>query len=118
MIKNKFVAIFCFLLGFFSISVKLYAQSSSIEQRLIGTWAIALYEDFETIGGTWSFYSNGTFKLTVSGESATGKYWAASTKLAMEIEGEGILTDYYISTDGRTLIFELDGELFVLVKKA
>ena len=116
-IKGKYAAILCFLLGFFSVSAELNAQSSGIEQRLIGTWAITFYEDSEAIGSTWSFKSNGTFEITFYGESATGKYWATPTKLVMEIEGDGILADYYISTDGRTLILELEGELFVLTKK-
>jgi hypothetical protein len=84
------------VLGF--ISFPSYAQSSSNEQRLIGTWV-----DHE--GGIWIFNANGTY----SSGGETGRYGATSSKMFIIMGGDNLVMDYSISTDGRTLILSWGG---------
>ena len=92
--KNK--CFFCLFVLFF-ISINCYAQSSGNEQRLIGTWVI------DGGGTTLVFNSNGT--ASIDGESL--KYGAAADKLVIyhpDDPEDTILWNFYVSTDGRTLI--------------
>ena len=95
------------------------AQSSNNEQRLLGTW--------EYNGGNgwavdydvpWVFNSDGSmsgsFKLDYRDRTfEVYGYRAASNKLLLNFEGgAGIafICDYFISSDGRTLIIIIEGE--------
>ena len=109
---KKCISIVFLVLALCYVSVGLYPQSSNAEQRIIGTWTAVMGE---TKGSTWTFNSNGTFELTFEGEKESGKYWITSSKLAIEIFE--IVADFYISTDGRTLILTIFGDSVVLVKR-
>ena len=92
--KNK--SFFCVFV-LFVISINCYAQSSGSEQRLIGTW------EFDGGGMTLVFNSNGT--ASIDGDSC--RYGAAADKLVLydpDDPEDSMLWEFYISTDGRTLI--------------
>ena len=95
--KNKiFLTGFIFMTLYF-ISTNCYSQSSSNEQRLIGTWVN------DGNGGITIFNSDGTG----SDGGGTFKYAAVGNKLILYRENQGNSAsafEYFISNDGRTLI--------------
>ena len=96
--KGKFVLGFLIMLVFAFIAFPCHAQSSSNEQRLIGTWV-------DHQGNTWVFNSNNT--VSISGE--TGRYGATVSKLFISLGGDDLIMDFSFSTDGRTLILSFGG---------
>jgi hypothetical protein len=79
----------------------LYAQSN--EQRLIGAWV-------DQQDNTWIFYANGIFSMQLKdGPVSSGKYGAAGSKLFLIVDGDELIMDFFISTDGRTLIMTMNG---------
>jgi len=103
--KNWKVLVFVFVFGIvlFRIngngSAGVYAQSSNNEQKLIGTWT--------------NINSNITIMInangTVTWNSENFKYGAAANKLVLYSSGNltqasSIVYEFYISTDGKTLI--------------
>ena len=96
--KNKSFFYIFFLLFFCFNVINSYAQSSgNNEQRLIGTWT-SLEESSLVI----TFNSNGS----LSGLEPYTNYAAAGNKIVFfpKIRGEANVYEFYISTDGRTLI--------------
>jgi len=104
--------VFCliFVLAFFgSCSVEnASAQSANDAQRIVGTW--------KTEGGvfTFTFNANGTYTSAGTGDynndrnNKEGNYMVANSKLiirATGASGVSTLTDYYISADGKVLVF-------------
>ena len=109
-----FVLVFGIILVGHDGSAGIYAQSSNNEQRLVGTWTNI------NNNSTIVFNSNGT--MTYGSDNY--KYGAAAYKLALyESSNKRGYTDevfeFFISTDGRTLILiDTDGDAHVFRKNA
>ena len=101
---------FVFVLVFFgSCSVEnASAQSVNDAQRIVGTW--------KTESGifTFTFNANGTYTSAGIGDynsdinNKQGNYMVVNSKLIIRASGESgvsTLTDYYISADGKVLVF-------------
>jgi len=76
------------------------AQNANIGQRIIGTWV-------EPNGNTWVFNANGNLSMN----GVEGKFGVTDTKLAIYANGQVLILNISISSDGRTLI--LDNSQFV-----
>ena len=97
------------------------AQSSSNEQRLFGTWIV------EDSNSTWIFNADGTGSF----DGTTFKYGAAEGKIIIIINSGrigGLTTrdsyndlqqiNFYISSDGKTMIIGSPGKSFLLRNKS
>ena len=103
--KNKCIIA---LLLFLFTTLGSYAQTSNNEQRLVGTWVTEGNEE------TWIFNSagSGTWRW------GTTRYGAAGNRIAIYWGGDTSILEYYLSTDGRTLIlYYLDGSGGRLLRK-
>jgi hypothetical protein len=92
------------LFGF--VSFNCFGQSAN-EQRLVGTWI----RESEAAEDTVVFNADGTFSQTQSirlGDAVPYKYGAAANKIGIVYTAynkkQTYFGDYYISTDGKTLI--------------
>ena len=91
---KKVTLIFVLLL---TVGITVVAQTSGNEQKLLGTWVSA--DGKSTI----VFNSNGT--MLWDGDSM--KYGAAVDKLVLFNDDNSTLFEFFISTDGRTLIITI-----------
>jgi hypothetical protein len=105
-----------------TINLSLCAQTSNYERQLIGTWEFSGTHGwvFVDYGSTWVFKSDGfltvdnDFNPEVKNDFHLGwpvYYSAAGNKLVLSNEAGGggcLLCDYYISSDGNTLIIITD----------
>jgi len=106
--KNKFFVSLGFLFIFCFVSVGLFAQSSSNEQRLVGTWVSDEDNSF-----TVTFKSNGTFS---NSDGDDGEWYIIGNRITMVFEDvEGTL-DFSLSPDGRRLTVISDGERAIFIK--
>jgi hypothetical protein len=93
------------VLGF--VSIDCFGQSPNNEQRLVGTWIR------EGTNDTVVFNADGTFSQTqrLMFTGVSYKYGAAENKIGfVYTDRDGKRTyfgDYYVSTDGKTLIILL-----------
>ena len=81
-----------------------FAQSTGNENRIIGSWQQVFTDSPET----WVFNNNGT--MTMAGTST--RYGITGTKIAIYMDGDTVIYDYSISTDGRTLILSISGTVY------
>jgi hypothetical protein len=95
------------------------AQSSSNEQRLVGTWEYSGGNGWAIDSSRpWVFNSNGDmqggFKLDYRDRTYNVvTYNVALNKLLLNYEGGAgvvFICEFYISSDGRTLIIIIEGE--------
>ena len=92
----------------FTIGTLCFAQSNNPAQQIVGTWR-GTYIDSDT--STFTFNSNGTFTATGWG-NGNGNYFISGSKLILSYRGLGaVVTDYYFSSDGRLLVFSVNGYL-------
>ena len=103
--KIKFAFVLCSLFLFFSIG--LHAQSSNNEQRIIGAWTVIISDASGFEGSIWTFNTNGTYSIRMSGHNITGKYLVAGSKLHMENLG---VIDIIFSSDGSSMILSDNSE--------
>jgi len=104
--KNKCIIV---LLLFCLISIGLYAQSTPVDQKLVGTWV-------DLSGQTWVFNSDGT---GTSGRT-TFKYTAFSNKTVIYYGSNsyGSAYDYIFSPNGNTvMLLPMNGSSYALTKK-
>ena len=81
-----------------------FAQSTGNENRIIGSWQQVFTDSPET----WVFNNNGM--MTMAGTST--RYGITGTKIAIYMDGDTVIFDYSISTDGRTLIITVPNSNF------
>ena len=103
---KKMSLFFVFIIVF---SMFIFAQSSSSELRLVGTWICDLN------GLKWVFNSNSTYSGNIGGENISGKYAAVGDKIVLTIGDYSIGGDFRISNDNRTLILLFGIEGFQLL---
>jgi hypothetical protein len=107
------------------ISFELHAQSTNIEQRLVGTWVTVSiresegYTPRENRGITWTIRADGTFSFS---NGSSGKWAIFSNKIVLvyadgELDGGGP-KEIFITQDSRTLILlESNGWQYVYNKR-
>ena len=78
--KNKWIIVFFIFSLFCFVSIGLYAQDSTIEPKLIGTWV-------ELNNSIWVFNSNGTGTITNGINTISFKYLAFSNKAVIYRDG-------------------------------
>ena len=111
--KTVFIGLFVILQTFVFLgcekensNTSLFAQSTNDTQRIIGTWSI------EGGGITFTFSANGS--CTASGahlfNNFEGNYMLNNSRLILRNSGErnASIRDYYISADGRILVFQFN----------
>ena len=79
------------------VPAMVYAQSSGIEQRILGTWT-------DVDNSIWVFNANGTMTYQEEGYSATGIFGIAGFQMRLLTQDEEFLLDMFFSPDGRKLI--------------
>ena len=107
--KTVFLGLFVILQTFTFLSCDrgnsnsvLFAQSNNDSQRIVGTWST---EDRSVI---ITFNNNGTFSVSGDVGSANGNYMVSNSKLIIRNTGDrniDVLTDYYLSLDGKIFVF-------------
>jgi hypothetical protein len=96
------------LLIFLFIFIGCNAQISNKEQQLVGTWVSVIDEDNVIV-----FNSNGTSSFF--GDNI--RYGAADNKIVIIYDRELELYEYFVSTDGKTLILFYDTDRPMLLRK-
>jgi len=105
--KRKIVFVICVILIFGFVSLDSFAQSANREQQLIGTWVSEGYE-FKI---TMTFNRDGTMVISDEYDSERGRWGAAENKIIFVIDSDySEYGEFYISSDGQTLILLIDGE--------
>ena len=98
-----------------------FAQTTTREQRLIGTWVSEIFEDEDDDTLILTFNQNATLVIISDGDRMNGRWGAAEDKIVLSIiEGgyeDAIWGEYYISGDGRTMIMYIDGENILFRKR-
>jgi hypothetical protein len=106
--KKILVSIIGIFLLFGLTSINGFAQSSNNEQRIVGRWT--------SDDDSWVFNSNGT--LIVEGE--TYKWFVNSAKMLILDNDDDIalFCEFFLSSDGRTLLLvDEDKEVYLLKKR-
>jgi FtsH-binding integral membrane protein len=103
--KSKLVLGFILLLVFGFSSMVCYAQSSSNEQRIVGTW---VYTSINGLTRTYVFNANGSGTVT---EAQGGETGSSNFTYGFSVTGEimsdnGPMGRVYFSPDGRTLFLD------------
>jgi hypothetical protein len=124
--KRKFLLGLSVFFVSFLITTGLFAQSNSIEQRLVGTWVLTravsggslayLADQFEI---SITFNSNGTFidffYVDNVKESSSGRWAISGSRLVLitdyqskHYRGDLYFCDIYIIPDGKTMLWYYD----------
>jgi len=119
--NRKLVLVLGLFLVFGFVADDCFAQTTTREQRVIGTWVSEIIEDEGDTSVTFTFNQNGTLVLINSGERMNGRWGAAENQIVLTINEGGyedaIWGEYYISGDGRTMIMILDGDRILFRKR-
>jgi len=91
-------------LVFFVLGTFCFAQSNTDAQRIVGNWRGKL--EHQTV--TFNFNANGILTLSVEGESENWNYFLSGSSLIIKIEDNIYISDYYLSPNGRILVFSID----------
>jgi len=110
--KIKSILFIGFLLLFGFISIGVFAQSSTSDQRLVGTWVWGSEEDDSF---SLTFNANGTV-INSDGESVR---WFTTDNKIITMEDEDVQTfEYRLSPDGKTLFIDNGyGESIMFIKR-
>ena len=109
--KKVFISVISLALFFCFGTANIYAQSVINDSRLVGTWI--------NDGEVWVFNANGTF--TADGEQY--RWYSNASKLVILSDYYGyyeveLYVDFFLSSDGRTLILvDDDWDALVLRKR-
>ena len=118
---RKLVLVLGFFLVFGFVADDCFAQATSREHRIIGTWALEIYEDESDNSIVITFNQNGTMTFIESGERIPGRWAIAEHHIVLTlIEGryeESIWGEVYISGDGRIMVLILEEERMLFRKR-
>jgi hypothetical protein len=105
--NEKNIRFFCFFIYCFC-STGLNAQSSNIEQNLIGTWELTenhhAFNPLSREGGLWTFYADGTLSVNRNNNSVSGKWIVSENNITLFLGNRSYTNTISISSDGRTLL--------------
>jgi len=119
------------LAALLAVSLAACGDDTTTGDQLVGTWALAAYDDHGTVGvttGTWTFLSDATFtvlgSITYPGEptdslDVIGTWMEqGEAAVAMTVEGETTVWDVSVTPDTAVLSLpDQEGEVRITLTK-